>query len=340
MERQLQPVEQRYRPCRHLAADRQSVAVGALDFAQQRAPALGIERNVEQGEGERPARDLDQAAQHGELGRSLGRGVAEIVQKLDHALAHAAHPAGDGPELFLGCGDGGREHALGGAVEQRARGREAERAGLQPFLDQLRHRGHVPGRRRFAFDAASAHDEDAQRRVRHLRREIDVAALGRQCVEILGETLPVPRHAFAHHDLGDVLDAFHDLDQGVAVLGPAGREAHTAIAHQHRGDAMAGGGRETLVPRRLPVVVRVDVDEARRHREPLGVDLLAPSAAHTTDGDDPPILHRDVGRARLAAAAIEHGAAAHHEVELRCHGFLPRETIAQGCDSSVSTGGR
>ena len=98
------------------------------------------------------------------------------------------------------------------------------------------------GRRRLAVDAALAHHEDAQRRVRHLGGEVDVAAPRRQRVEIFGEALPVPRHAFAHHQLGDVLDALHDLDQRVAVLRPAGREADAAIAHHHGGDAMPDDG--------------------------------------------------------------------------------------------------
>ena len=330
MERQFQPVEQSHRPRRDLAADRQAVAVGATDLAEQGLPAIGIDRDVEQGEGERPARGLDQAAQHGELRGTLGRRVGEVVEELDHALARATQAAGDRRQFLFRRGDGGRQHALGRAMEQRARGREAERAGVHAFLDEGAHRRHVLGRRRLARDAALAHHEDAHRRVRHLRREVDVAAPRRQRVEIIGEALPVPRHALAHHQLGDVFHALHDLDQRVAVLGPAGREAHAAIAHQHRRHAMAGGGREAVVPGHLPVIVRVDVDEARRHREPPGVDLLAPRAGDLADGRDPPVLHRDVCFARLCAGAVEHGAVAHDEIELGCHGFLPREAVAQG----------
>ena len=113
-----------------------------------------------------------------------------------------------------------------------------------------------------------------------------------QGIEIVGEALPVPRHALAHHQLGDVLDAFHDLDQRVAVLRPAGREADAAIAHHHGGHAVARGRREALVPGRLPVIVGVDVDEARRDGQALGVDLLAPGAGNAADGGDAAVLAR------------------------------------------------
>ena len=222
-------------------------------------------------------------------------------------------------------------------MKQRTRSRKTERTGVHALFDQRAHRRHVAGRRRLALDAALAHHEDAHRRMRHLRREIDVAAPGRQGVEIVGEALPVPRHAFAHHQLGNVLDAFHDLHQRVAVGGPAGREADAAVAHQHRRHAMAGGGREPLVPGRLPVIVGVDVDEARCHREPLGVDLLAAGAWDAADGGDLAILHRDIGRARFAAGPVKHGAVAHHQIELGRHGLLLRESVAQGCGRFVSS---
>ena len=67
----------------------------------------------------------------------------------------------------------------------------------------------------------------------------------------------------------------------------------------------------------------VDVDEARRHREPLGVDLLAAGAGDAADGGDAAVLDRDIGLARIAAGAVEHRAVAYHHVVLGCHGALP-----------------
>ena len=213
--------------------------------------------------------------------------------------------------------------AVGRAVEQRARGGEAERAGLQALLHQRTPSPPCP--------AVVAGSRSTPRRPMTKTRSgacgtwVAKSMSQRRCgqgIEIVGEALPVPRHALAHHQLGDVLDAFHDLDQRVAVLRPAGREADAAIAHHHGGDAVARRRHEALVPGRLAVIVGVDVDEARRDGEALGVDLLAPGAGHAADGGDAAVLHGDVGLARRTARAVEHGAVAHHQIELSGHGPL------------------
>jgi hypothetical protein len=53
------------------------------------------------------------------------------------------------------------------------------------------------------------------------------------------------------------------------------READAAVAHDDGGDAVPRRGRHLGIPGRLAVVVRVDVDEARRDDVARGVDLLA-----------------------------------------------------------------
>ena len=50
-------------------------------------------------------------------------------------------------------------------------------------------------------------------------------------------------------------------------------------------------GREAVVPGHLAVIVGVDVDEARRDRQALGVDLLAPGAGDAADRGDAAVLH-------------------------------------------------
>ena len=60
--------------------------------------------------------------------------------------------------------------------------------------------------------------------------------------------------------------------------------------------------------------MRVDVDEARCHRESSGVDLLAAAAVYATDGGDATVLHRNVGVAGAASRAIDHGSVAHDQV--------------------------
>ena len=65
-----------------------------------------------------------------------------------------------------------------------------------------------------------------------------------------------------------------------------GREADAAVAHDRGGHAVPARRRHPFVPRRLPVVMRMDVDEARGDQQPGGVDLLAAPAGDRAHGGD------------------------------------------------------
>jgi hypothetical protein len=60
----------------------------------------------------------------------------------------------------------------------------------------------------------------------------------RSSYRIFGKTLPVPGQPFDHHDFGNIFHTLDDPDEHVTILGLARCEAHTAIPHDHRGDAM------------------------------------------------------------------------------------------------------
>ena len=62
---------------------------------------------------------------------------------------------------------------------------------------------------------------------------------------------------------GNVLDAFHETDEPVVLVGLGRREADAAVAHDDRGHAVPAARREQRVPGDLAVEVRVHVDEAR-----------------------------------------------------------------------------
>ena len=64
-------------------------------------------------------------------------------------------------------------------------------------------------------------------------------------------------------DARDVLDAFHQLDEPVVVGRAHRREADAAVADDDGRDAVPRRRDHALAPRRLAVVVGVDVDEAR-----------------------------------------------------------------------------
>ena len=79
------------------------------------------------------------------------------------------------------------------------------------------------------------------------------------------------------------------------------READAAVAHDDRGDAVPARRREQRIPADLAVVVGVDVDEAGRDQQPVGVDR-APgrSAGQIADLGDDAVVDRDVGGPRGA----------------------------------------
>ena len=73
-------------------------------------------------------------------------------------------------------------------------------------------------------------------------------------------------------------------------------------------------GVELLVPGGLAVVVRVDVDEARRDEGAVGVDLLPPAAVDGPDLGDHAVGDGDVGRASRGARAVDDGPPSDDEV--------------------------
>src|SRR5205085_7421698 len=129
-----------------------------------------------------------------------------------------------------------------------------------------------------------------------------------------------PLEALVHDRSGNVLDAFHQLDELLTVPGLAGREADAAVAHHSRGDAVPGRRRRVRVPGRLAVIVGVNVDEAGRHDAAFGVDLLGTSARDLADNSDAPVPDGDIGLARCGPRAVDHRAVADDEAILLDHG--------------------
>ena len=152
---------------------------------------------------------------------------------------------------------------------------------------------------RVTVGTALAHDVEPQRRrgapARRGRcRSGDASSASRYSSKVSqshGEAL-VQRGA------GDVLDALHQLDELVVVGRPHRGEADAAVAHHHRGHAVPRRRHEPRVPRRLPVVVGVDVDEAGRRRARRRRRSRAPGAVDRADLGDHPVADGDVSGAR------------------------------------------
>ena len=157
--------------------------------------------------------------------------------------------------------------------------------------------------------------------MRHLQAHVERKRRGFHRVHILREALPVPLDAFGKRRTRNIFDTFHQPKQPFALFGLAGREADAAIAHDGGGHAVKGRGLEIRVPGHLPVVMRVNVDEARRHDLAARVDFLGARTRNLAHLDDGRAGNGDIRLDGAPARAVENGPAADHDV--MAHGFPP-----------------
>ena len=88
------------------------------------------------------------------------------------------------------------------------------------------------------------------------------------------------------------------------------REAEAAVAEHHRGDAVPAGDRAVRVPADLGVVMGVQIDEARRDDQAVGVDdFLGEARRASADLRDLAVLDPDVAPVARHAGAVDDGAA-------------------------------
>ncbi len=300
-------------PRRDLRVHRRTRIGGADRLVHQLTPEVGrglhlLERERHRhadrvGEPAHPV-DLDLRG-HDVLARRAHR------RELEDRPAAGSHAAPEREELVLGGERARHRTPVHRPVAQRARRREAERAGLHRLTHDDGHRRDVVGSGRFVRRAALAHRIGAHRAVRHLHADVDRERAAVERVEVLGERLPAPVHPLAQRRTGDVLDAFHQPDEPLLGTGAYGREADAAVARDDRGDAVTRRRLEDRVPRGLTVVVRVHVDEPGRDEHPGRVDGLRGFAVERAarDRDDHAVLHRDITVESVGAGAVDDRAA-------------------------------
>ena len=165
-----------------------------------------------------------------------------------------------------------------------------------------------------SLEGCSSHHPVADRRVAdeggHVRP--DSAPLERAQVPV--EVLPGPRDAGSQRLERHSLDEEEEAHQDVAIRLTAGSDREPAVPHHDRRDAVPGRRARGGIPEELAVVVRVDVDEARREDETCGVQLDVAALRHATDRRDAVAAHREVPARRLAAAAVAEERAPEHQV--------------------------
>ena len=299
-----------------LAGDPQAVAVRRGDPVQQPAPAVWPRVGLQQGDRHRAPRRRGQALKQAELIVLL----LEVRHDLKPAPAGVAQGVGDrGQFRFLGA-QCRRRAAVQRAVIERAGGRKAERARLHSLHGQFRHPAAVLLCCRLTVCAALAHDEHPQGGVGNLRRHVHIVVVGGEGVHEIREALPRPGQALRKHHFRDVLHTFHQLHQHIPLVRMTRCKPDTAVAQEHGGDAVPGGGRQAGSPCHLCVVVRVHIDEARRDQLALCVDLLRARRDRAADGGDPAVGDGDVGFERVIAGAVDDGAVANHQGRRSGHG--------------------
>ena len=238
-----------------------------------------------------------------------------VAGHFEHAVTGAAHGAPDLDQFFCGGRGAGDDLPVDIAVKHGARGRETERAGADAFFDDGRHLRDVILGRDSARTLPVTEHVGANRTVRHMGAHVDRTRQFFERIEIFGEGLPVPAHAFGQRGAGDVLDPFHQADQPFVLVGLGRSEADAAIAHDDRGDTVPAGRGHFLVPGRLPVVMRVDVHEAGGHQQACRIDLFRRVAGHSADLRNKPVLDGDVAGETRCAGPVDDGAATDDRIE-------------------------
>ena len=117
-------------------------------------------------------------------------------------------------------------------------------------------------------------------------------------------------------------------------VGPGGRETDAAIAHDDGGNAVPARRGHFLIPGRLPVIMGVDVDEARRDDAARGINFLAARRTHRADDADAIPVDCDIARKGRPAAAVDDRTAANHQI-MR-HGSLLAVSPVLGAGESVA----
>ena len=223
--------------------------------------------------------------------------------------------AADAEQLVFGGERAGHRLTVDRHVRDRARGRHTERAGLDRLAHDDGHRFDVGLGRGLVLRAPLAHHVAAHGAVGDLRADVDHLRHPVDRVEVLGEGLPAPLDPVREGGAGDVLDALHEADQPVVLVGMHRREPHAAVAHHDGRDPVPARRREHRVPGDLAVEVRVDVDETGGDDHAAGIDRLAGARVlELTDLGDPVAVDRHVRSPRLRTRPVDERPPADHQV--------------------------
>ena len=161
-----------------------------------------------------------------------------------------------------------------------------------------------------------------------------------QHIQILGECLPPPSDAFREGCAGDVFHAFHETDEPVFLAGPHRGEADPAVAHHDSSHAVLRRRLKKIVPSHLPVIMSMDIHEARCHDHAPCVHNL-PSRRRAIHAGIRPSSSLRQGCARFAASDIHDLPALHSNIADKAvsprpvhHRPVGNQQVIHGCAPS------
>ena len=276
----------------------------------QAAPALRILVAVGQQKPDRAAGFLGELAHPAQLELF----VVEVAVHAERAGAGDAERRPDAEQLVIIGVARRHQFAVRRLVRIGARGGEAERARAQCLDGQLAHLGDIVGGGRLATHGAVAHHIDAQRQMCGLRANVDGARAPFQFIHEFRKGLPLPVQTGGQHRIGNLLDAFHQIHQGAAMVLLHRGKTDAAIAEHHRGDAVPARRRQQRVPHRLAVVMGMHVDPAGRDQQAGGIDLALAGTLFAADRRNAAVGDGDVACECRLAGAVDNIAAANDDV--------------------------
>src|SRR5689334_7199203 len=106
------------------------------------------------------------------------------------------------------------------------------------------------------------HNEHPQERMADQRGDVVAEGPRLHRRDVIREALPVPRYGEGEHLLWQILDIGEQPAEARDLRRPDRREAETAIADQHGGDAVMGDRVAGRLPELRGVVMCMGVDEA------------------------------------------------------------------------------
>jgi hypothetical protein len=291
-----------------LGEDRQPLRPALLDPRQWATVDVGVGA----GDGD----DVVEDRPLGDLGELLEEGVVPLevpfrLGDLDRALVTLAQHLAEGEDVLVDhrVGDHRRAVEVGlYRVGAEALDREPGEPGVHPLVQQPLHLLALLARGGARLGRLEPHHVRHQRRRRHVLDDVHALRRAVQRIEVLGDRLPVPRHALAHRLVGDRLGARHRQHRAVTEVRRAGGEAEPTVAEHHRRHAVPAGDRAPRVPADLGVVVGVAVDEAGRHDLAGGVDHPVGDALRPpADLGDAAVLDPHVTLAPRHPGAVDDG---------------------------------